>query len=939
MKRIGEIECGVCRRHVLSVVNEILNESSNHHHQPAGEHHQVYILVLKGVALAGVKDNESRGGGYFEFRPVVDGGIVTATSKRGGGALELFQTVWQTLKENEAQSRSIPVQEITLGSLDRVLRSHLVDEAAVELKSVPSSVSYSPWDPPVKFFHPKTTTTDGNVCIVSKDSCFMTKYSASDVNLVNRFEKKCSTKEAGSAGALSYSPDSPQKMASIKTTTFNGSASTPGSASMCLQADMGIATTAFSMLGVGGRGPGEGGDMESDNKLLLFKAETSLEKGYRGLQESFKSLQYNVTEFEKNGKSDFNPAFTQLQTVCEGSIYALFQKMTSMLHTLSLLAGIGFLAGGRDPAAEAEKWVSIAWSEYESCLSALFEIVMNAQEAKLRCSGTFSPIFPSLNEQVQALSVVESKKEILDNLYSTISDILQTPHVRSLFVKLDHVYMQCDSVLHNDSMYRLDDKSHIVLMIRVEMLETELRLFMTGKDLLISDLAMESKLSTCLSDWEKYLDKMKGDVLEHGSIALAAGSYSQGPVLRLEISESEKLFKEQWDKVNESREFKQSVAQSEVSDTADRIAQLKHRAVGLDKREHKQEKVHKKNVQQNTLNSPDHNPSIFAQLKREQGHCREVTARELEHNANEIELCVANQNHFKSKYSLLMFLTSVLYRRYMCMRTFSAITHARILARSAQENLLCGDKGMGEKRLAILAISALTEEVHESAIRWNAKRAAMQLIEDEEREETRRRKKDWSDARRKGTANATCKKEHPQLFRDSKIGSGSLGMKEEVTASNTTCSSSSHSDDTSPHTELSLTDMSNSYSVKSLPYHNLHKKQVAHRISQYGAVVPRVDNEGWEVLEEESQHDEGFVNTLSRFQKAEARRKGEREKKEKERTDNTIHTHVHHTMSPLLKKCLTNLLLQMYPFLVISGKSRQRSQPFPRRTINKRATL
>ncbi len=878
MRRIEEIECGVCQRHISSVVNEILNESSNH--DPLGEQQQLHILLSKGVALIGVKNsNESRGGGYFELRPVVDGEVVKETSKRGGGALALLQTVWRTLKESELQSRSNPVQEIALGDLDRILNNHVADG---RVPKAISSVSFPSLDSALKIEHPKTTTTNSTAL---SDVNFLTMSSPSDSNVLDRVEK-CAMKETGIVSAQPYSLDLPPKKINIKTTTFDSSASTSSLASMYSLDDVGI-STAFTKLGVGGRGPGQG-NVESDNELLLFKAEASLEKGYRRLQESFGALQCNTTEFEKNGKSDFNPAFSQLQTTCEESILALFQSMTSMLHTLSILACIGFLADGKDPAAEAQKWVSMAWSEYEICLSALFEIVISAQEVKLCSSGTFRPIFLSLYQQNQVLAVVKSKKEVLENLHSTICDILRTPHVRSLFVKLDNLHMQWDSVLHNDSMYGMDDRAHILLLMRVETMDSELQLFMTERDLLNSARAAENKLGVYISDWEKRLDKIKDDLLEHSSIALAAWAYSQGPAMRFDISESEKLFKEQWDKDNESREFKQTVTQSEVSEIAEHIAQLKHRVVGLNKREQKEEKGHKKNLQQAALNSPNHNTSIYTQLMLEQERRRDETARELEHTANDIKLYKAYQNQFKVKYSLLIFLTSVLYRRFQCMRTFSAIIHARILARSVQENLLCGDVKMGEKRLAILAMSTLTEEVYGAATRWYSKQAARQLIEDEEREEIRRRKKGESEARRKAErlkVNATYRKEQRQQDRNNKIGSS--GTEEATTAASITATSlednhsttcSSNLDASPPNTELSLTDMPTPHSVES-PYLHLGKKQM----QRFSQCAVRVDNEGWEVMEEENDH-EGFVNIISRFQKVKTR-KGEREQKEKERRD------------------------------------------------------
>ncbi len=869
MRRIEEIECRVCQKHISSVVNEILNESSNH--DPPGEQQQLHILLSKGVALIGVKDsNESGGGGYFELRPVVDGEVVKETSKRGGRALVLLQTVWRTLKESELQSRSNPVQEITLGDLDRILSNHVADG---RIPKAISSISFPPLDSALKIEYPKTTTNStalSNVYV-------LTMSSPSDSNALDLVEK-CAMKEKGIVGTQPYSLDLPQKKINIKTTTSDSSASTSSLAPTYPLDDMGISTV-FTKLGVGGSGPDQG-NVKSANELLLFKAEASLEKGYRRLKKSFGALQCNALEFEKNGKSDFNPAFSQLQTTCEESILALFQSMTSMLHTLSLLACIGFLAGDKDPAAEAQKWVSMAWSKYESCLSALFDIIISTQEAKICSLGTFRPVFLSLDRQNQVLAVMKSKKEVLENLYSIICDILRISHVRSLFVKLDHLHMQWDSVLHNDSMYDMCDTAHILLLMRVETMDTELQLFMTERDLHNSAIAVENKLGAHISDWEKRLDKIKNDLLEHSSIALAAGAYSQGPTMRFDISESERLFKEQWDKDNKSREFKQTVMQSEVAEIEERIAQLTHIAVGLNKREQKEEKGHNKNLQQAALNSPNYNVSTYTQIMLEQEQRRDENARELEYTANEIKLYKAYQNQFKVKYSLLIFLTSVLYRRFQCVRTFSAIIHARILARSAQENLLCGDVKMGEKRLAILAMSTLTEEVYDAATRWYAKQAARQLIEDEEREEIRRWKKGESEARRKAEklkSNVPYRKERRQQDRNNKIASS--GTEETTTTASITTTSlvdnhsttcSSNSDASPPNTELSLTDM---------PTPHLDKKQMQ-RFSQRAV---RVDNEGWEVMEEENDY-EGFVSIISRFQKVKTR-KGEREQKEKERRD------------------------------------------------------
>ncbi len=870
VKRIEEIECGVCRRHVSSVVNEMLNEASNH--QPPGEHSRHRILLSKGAALIGVKDNnESRGGGYFEFRPVVDGKIVTSMLKQGGGALELFQTVWRAFRDRELQSRSNPVHEVALGDLDRILRNPVID------RSVPkpvSDVSSSTLDSsyPLEIDHPRTnttTTTDSRVGVPSKDCSFVKTSHPNDANLVNLFDQSA-MKETGSVGAPPYSSDSPQRKISMKTTTTSdfSASSTPTFASMCPQEDVSI-LTALTKLNMQRIGPNQC-NVGSSNELLLFKAEASLEKGYRRLQENFEALQCNVMEFDKNGKSDFNPAFSQLQTTCEGSILVVLQDMTSTLHTLSLLAGIGLLADGRDPAAEAQKWVAMAWSEYESCLSTLFEMVMSIQQAKLRSAGMFRPIFLSLNQQLHVLSVVNSKKVAVEGLYSMISDILRTPHVRSLFVKLDHLHMQWDSTLHNDSMYSMDDRAHTLLLMRVEVVDSGLQLYLTGQDVLNYDIAAESKLSTYISDWEKRLEKIKDDLLEHSSIALAPDVYSQGPTMRHLISEAEKLFKEEWDKDNEAREFKQTVTQSEVAETVEKITQLRHRAVGLNKREQKQDKGNKKNLQQASLLNLDHDSAIHTQLMLEQER-QEETARELEHTSNGIELYLAHQNHIKIKYSMLIFLTSVLYRRFQYLRTFSGIIHGLILARSTQEDLLCGDRGMGEKRLAILAISTLIEEVHQAATRWFAKQAARQLIEDEEQEETRRRKKGVSEARRKVEklkANATYRKEqqHQQDMNSTSLVDCSTTL--------------SNSDTTSspPPTEVSLADIPIPHSNESSSHH-LDKKQVQ-TCSQYPV---RVDSEGWEVMEEENEH-EGFVNILSRFQKVKARR-GERGQKEKERHD------------------------------------------------------
>ncbi len=870
MRCIEEIECGVCRRHIYSVVDQILDESS--HPGPLGELPQQHILLSKGVVLIGVKDsNESRGGGYFEFRHVVDGEIVNKISKQGRGALVLLQTVWRTLKESELQSRNNPVQEIALGDLHRIL-SNYIPEGGVPRAM--SSISFPPLDSVLKTENPMTSNNSTALSDVNS----LTIFSSRNPKMLD-LAVSCAAKERKVVDSQFHSLDLPEKNVNVETaTTSDSSASAFSLAPMHPLDDTGI-SSAFTKLAVVGGGPGQG-YVESDNELLLFKAEESLEKGYRKLLESFWALQCNATEFEKNGKLDFNPLFSKLHTTCEESIVALFQSITSMLHTLSLLASLGFLADGKDPAAEAQKWVSMAWCEYESCLSALFEIVVSAQEATPCSSGTFRPVFLSPDQQNQVLAVVKSKNDLLENLHSTICDILKTPHVRSLFIKLDHLHKQWDSVLHDETMSCMNDRVHLLLLMRVETMNSGIQLFMTEMDLLNSARAAENKLGVYISDWEKRLDKMKGDLLEHSSITLAAGVYSQGPAMRFNISESEKLFKEQWDQDNESREFKHTVTQSEVAEIVERIAQLNHRAVGLNKREQKEEKGYKKNIQQAALNGPNQSPSTLTQLMLEQERRRDETSRELEHTANEINLYKAYQSQFKVKFSLLIFLTSVLYRRFQCMHTFSAIVHARTLVRSAQEYLLCGSVKKGENRLATLAMSTLIEEVHDAVTRWYAKQAARQLIEDEEREGLRLSKREESEARRKAeklNSNAPYKKEQRHQERNNKTASS--GTEEAAMAA-------SISTTTSFVDNHSTTCSSNSDAVEPPPYRHLDKKQMQ-SLSQCAAV--RVDNEGWEVMEEENDH-EGFINILPRFQKVKAR-KGEREQKEKERRDKDRRPH------------------------------------------------